>query len=60
MRSNTIHLAWRDRQPSARFRGGVSLHSHTLHSEENLAAIIKLAHSIPGVAPLVRRQEAPL
>ena len=58
MRSNQIHLAWRDLPRSLMFLTAVSLHGHTLHSEECLDSVLKLAHAIPGIAPLIRRQEA--
>ena len=57
MKKTNVHMAWRNAQVGSRFRTGVSLHSHTLHSREILQSIIRLAHSLPLVAPLVRRQE---
>jgi hypothetical protein len=38
----------------ARFRAGVSLHSHTMHSEEALAPIPRYARQVPGASRLFR------
>ena len=57
MKKTTVHMAWDCEEVGRRFRTGVSLHSHTLHSREVLQSIIRLAHTLPVVAPLVRRQE---
>ncbi len=50
-------MAWRGEHCNRRFRTAVSLHSHTLHSREILQSIIRLAHTLPIVAPMVRYQE---
>jgi len=42
----------------SRFRTGVSLHSHTLHSEETLDFIYKLASSFPPMAFALQKGEA--
>jgi len=57
MSSTNVHLAWRGPDACRRFRTAISLHSHTLHSHEGMASIVQLAHGIPVLAPLVRRQE---
>lgn len=41
MRRTPINLQWLERRVSWRFRTGVSLHSHTLHSKEPLAFLFK-------------------
>lgn len=51
-----VHFAWWEPTATRRFRTGVSLHSHTLHSREGLDFILRLAQKIVVVAPLVRRQ----
>jgi len=57
MRHSKIHWLWRDRSVPKRFRTGLSLHSHTLHSEETLAFIPRYTAGIPLVGSAIRRQE---
>src|SRR5579862_1395438 len=57
MRHSKIHWLWRDRSTPQRFRTGVSLHSHTLHSEETMAFIPRYTSGIPVVSNAIRRQE---
>jgi len=57
MRHSKIHWLWRDRSAPQRFRSGVSLHSHTLHSEETMAFIPRYTSGIPIVSSAIRRQE---
>ena len=57
MKKTNVHMAWNGDHARARFRTGVSLHSHTLHSREVLQSIVRLANTLPVIAPLVRRQE---
>ena len=52
-----IHLHWRAQPPCARFRTGVSLHSHTLHSREGLDFISQAARRAPLLASALRRGE---
>ncbi len=42
-----IHLQWKDPAVINRFRKGVSLHSHTLHSRETLDFIYRAAAQAP-------------
>jgi hypothetical protein len=56
MRSN-IHLHWDTPPPSARFRTGVSLHSHTLYSREGLDFVSQAARRAPLLAGALRRGE---
>ncbi|MGA2433780.1 MAG: hypothetical protein ABSG25_00695 [Bryobacteraceae bacterium] len=56
MRRSQIHFFWRDRSVGKRFRTGVSLHSHTLHSEESLAFIPRYTAGIPLVSDAIRHQ----
>ena len=50
MKHTRVHLLWRDRGVSRDFKTGVSLHSHTMHSRENLAFIPVYAQYIPLLA----------
>lgn len=52
-----IALQWIAEPPRQRFRTGVSLHSHTLHSRENLDFIYHLARRTPVLAVALRRGE---
>jgi hypothetical protein len=52
-----IHFAWRG-TPWKRVRTGVSLHSHTSHSQETLDFIPRIAANVPVLRNLVRAQEA--
>lgn len=54
---STIHLQWKNAPAMDRFRTGVSLHSHTLHSMESLDFIYKLARRNPFLAVAVRQGE---
>jgi hypothetical protein len=55
--SSTIHLQWKDAAAAGRFRTGVSLHSHTLHSRESLDFIYHAATRAPILAAAIRRGE---
>lgn len=57
MNRSRIHVRWKADAPVARFRTGVSLHSHTLHSRESLTFIYKAAATTPVLATAVRRGE---
>jgi len=57
MKKTNLHLFWRNPSPVRRFRTGVSLHSHTLHSEETLAFVPKYTAGIPVLGSAIRRQE---
>src|SRR5262245_36224928 len=54
MRANTIQFAWRDTLAAARFRSGVSLHGHTMHSQECLSFLPRYLHYVPGISHWVR------
>src|SRR5258706_10546102 len=51
-----IYLQWMTSIPG-RFRTGVSLHSHTLHSRENLEFIYRALAKVPLFAAALRRGE---
>ncbi|HEU0123805.1 MAG TPA: hypothetical protein VFQ91_24955 [Bryobacteraceae bacterium] len=52
-----LHQLWTNPSAAASFRTGVSLHSHTLHSRENMAFLPRHAYRIPVVAGIIRRHE---
>lgn len=55
--SSPIHLQWSEALSKNRFRAGVSLHSHTLHSRESLDFIYRAAAKIPPLALTLRAGE---
>jgi hypothetical protein len=57
MSRNNLHLFWRNRSCLERFRAGVSLHSHTLHSQESLAFIPRYTAFVPILGDAIRHQE---
>ena len=57
MTTTNLHLLWRDRSPLRRFRTGVSLHSHTLHSHESMGFVPRYTAGVPLLAPAIRQQE---
>lgn len=57
MNRTKIDLLWRDAKAPARYRSGVSLHSHTMHSKETLSFIPRHVPRIPVLGPLVAAQE---
>jgi len=52
-----LHLLWRDRSPLERFRCAVSLHSHTVHSQESLAFVPRYTGGVPFAGKAIRQQE---
>lgn len=58
MEAHCLYFLSRHPHVAERFRTGVSLHSHTLHSEENMAFLPRYAHRIPGVSQTIRKHEA--
>lgn len=52
--SSKIHLQWKDAAAVGRFRTGVSLHSHTLHSRESLEFIYRAATLAPILSAAIR------
>jgi hypothetical protein len=51
-----LHLLWRDRSPIERFGRAVSLHSHTLHSEESMAFIPRYMAGVPVADKAIQQQ----
>src|SRR5258708_13712794 len=56
-----LHFSWKnaghDLRVADRFQTGVSIHSHTMHSKENMAFLPKHAHQIPIVSGIIRGHE---
>src|SRR5271170_3256452 len=50
-----IQFFWRDRGISKEFQAGISLHSHTMYSEESLAMVPRYTANIPYLGAAVRR-----
>jgi hypothetical protein len=57
MTSSQIHLQWNEPLAAGRFRTGVSLHSHTLHSRESLDFIYRAAAQAPILSVAIRQGE---
>lgn len=57
MRRSQLHFFWRNRSVRQRFRSGVSLHSHTLHSQESLAFVPRYTAGLPLIGDAIRHQE---
>ena len=56
MKRTNLYLLWRDRSPVERFRGGVSLHSHTHHSRENMAFVPRYLAGVPVAGQVIERE----
>ncbi len=57
MSETQYHYQWRTPRAHEGFRTGVSLHSHTMHSHENLGFIPRFAVKIPVVRDAVAAKE---
>ncbi len=57
MKSTALRFLWDNAGAARSFRTGVSLHSHTMHSREEISFLPKYAYRVPLVAQAVRRQE---
>jgi hypothetical protein len=57
MSDSTIDLAWQDSESISRYRSGVCLHGHTMHSEECLSFLPRYLHHVPGVSQIVSRYQ---
>ncbi len=55
---NTFQFFWRDHSVPGRFRSGVSLHSHTMFSEESLDMVPRYTAKVPYLGQAIRRQQA--
>ena len=55
---STLQFYWKERSVSSSFRSGVSLHSHTMFSEESLDMVPHYTGRLPYIGEIIRRQEA--
>jgi len=53
-----LQLFWRDSFVHKDFRSGVSLHSHTMYSEESLGMVPRYTAGVPYLGDAIRRQQA--
>jgi hypothetical protein len=54
----TFQFLWRQPFVDRGFRSGVSLHSHTMYSEESLEMVPRYTARVPYLGSAIRRQEA--
>jgi hypothetical protein len=54
---NAFQLFWKSPMIPAGFRTGVSLHSHTMFSEESLSMVPQYTAKVPYLGDAIRRQE---
>jgi hypothetical protein len=54
---SSFQLFWKSPTVHADFRSGVSLHSHTMYSEESLDMVPRYTAKIPYLGQAIRRQE---
>lgn len=57
MQGSSVHFIWQDPPAARDFRTGVSLHGHTMHSQECLSFLPRYLHRLPGVSQIARRYE---
>lgn len=55
--NTTSQLLWQNRSIDSGFRAGVSLHSHTMYSEESLHGASRFMAAVPYLCRAIRRQE---
>src|SRR5579862_3942812 len=55
--SEAVMFAWQESESARRFSTGVSLHGHTMHSEECLSFLPRYLHQAPGISQIVRGYE---
>lgn len=56
--TTNLQFLWRDRTIAKQFRSGVSLHSHTMYSEESLDSAAPFIATVPYLRSAIRRKEA--
>lgn len=56
MSETTFQFFWRDRSIHPQFRSGVSLHSHTMYSEESLEVIPRYTARVPYLAKQILQE----
>jgi hypothetical protein len=54
---SSLQFFWQDAVIPAEFRAGVSLHSHTMYSEESLGMVPRYTARVPYLGEAIRRQE---
>ena len=54
MCESSVRFSWRDPRFHQPFRSGVSLHGHTMHSQECLSFLPTHLEGVPGISQLVR------
>ncbi len=52
MYANSVRFLWRDPHPARGFEAAVSLHGHTMHSEECLSFLPRYLHLAPGISQI--------
>ncbi|HEY1242240.1 MAG TPA: hypothetical protein VGF16_16865, partial [Bryobacteraceae bacterium] len=57
MTSTQLHFAWLNPSVVRRFRTGISLHSHTMHSRESLTFVPRIVQTIPVLRHIVAYKE---
>lgn len=56
--STKLQFLWRETSVLKEFRLGVSLHSHTMYSEESLDMVPRYTSKVPYLGAAIRRQQA--
>jgi hypothetical protein len=59
MERSKVHFLWQDGAVVRRFRTGVCLHGHTMHSQECLSFLPRYLHAVPGISQIARHYERP-
>lgn len=57
MKNNKIHFIWQDPTALESYSTAVSLHSHTMHSQECLWFLPRYLQMVPGVSQIFRRYQ---
>ena len=57
MKDSRVHFLWNERNLHAKFRTGVSVHSHTLYSRESLDFIGRATANTPWLSGAIRKQQ---
>lgn len=55
--AQTVSFAWKDSETAWRYSTGVSLHGHTMHSEECMSFLPRYLHMVPGISRIVSGYE---
>jgi hypothetical protein len=55
--ANSVSFQWEASAQRLRYRTSISLHSHTLHSRENLGFLPKVLHPVPVVGYVLQKLE---